>query len=96
MGIAGAGNSGPLLATLAAPRLAERFGWAATFGLMLVPVLLVALVFALLREDSPRSAQSTWRDYAEVLRSRRVWFSCAAVGWFSPLSHISLKCPAPL
>src|SRR5215471_13622207 len=27
MGIAGAGNSGTLLATLFAPRLAERFGW---------------------------------------------------------------------
>src|SRR6185503_17755552 len=32
MGIAGAGNSGTLLATLFAPRLAERFGWASTFG----------------------------------------------------------------
>src|SRR5438046_461583 len=38
MGIAGAGNSGSLFATLAAPRLAEHFGWAATFGLMMVPV----------------------------------------------------------
>jgi nitrate/nitrite transporter NarK len=39
MGIAGAGNSGSLLATLAAPRLAQRFGWASTFGLMILPVL---------------------------------------------------------
>ena len=38
MGIAGAGNSGTLLATLFAPRLAERFGWAATFGLAMLPL----------------------------------------------------------
>src|SRR5687768_17566267 len=41
MGIAGAGNSGSLIATLAAPRLAERFGWATTFGVMILPVLAV-------------------------------------------------------
>jgi NNP family nitrate/nitrite transporter-like MFS transporter len=33
MGIAGAGNSGTLLATLFAPRLAEHFGWQTTFGI---------------------------------------------------------------
>ena len=41
MGIAGAGNSGTLLATLFAPRLAERFGWAATMGLATLPVMVV-------------------------------------------------------
>jgi NNP family nitrate/nitrite transporter-like MFS transporter len=38
MGIAGAGNSGTLMATLFAPRLAEAFGWAATFGIAMLPV----------------------------------------------------------
>jgi NNP family nitrate/nitrite transporter-like MFS transporter len=38
MGIAGAGNSGTLLATLFAPRIAERFGWPAAFGFALLPV----------------------------------------------------------
>src|SRR6185369_9034607 len=38
MGIAGAGNSGTLLATLFAPRLAEQFGWQATFGVAIVPI----------------------------------------------------------
>ena len=54
MGIAGAGNSGSLLATLAAPRLAERFGWATTFGLMILPILTVLLLFAAMAKDSPR------------------------------------------
>ncbi|KJE26913.1 major Facilitator Superfamily protein [Geobacillus kaustophilus] len=32
MGIAGAGNSGTVLATLFGPRLAEAYGWNAVFG----------------------------------------------------------------
>ena len=32
MGIAGAGNSGTVITTLAAPRLAEAYGWHAVFG----------------------------------------------------------------
>ena len=54
MGIAGAGNSGSLVATLFAPRLAERFGWANTFGLMMLPVVVVAIAFVLIARDSPR------------------------------------------
>lgn len=77
MGIAGAGNSGSLLATLAAPRLAERFGWATTFGLMTLPVLAVFVAFAIMAKDSPRQrARSTWRDYGALLREPdTLWFS---------------------
>ena len=69
MGIAGAGNSGTLLATLFAPRLAERFGWAATFGIAMVPVAAVFVLFALIARDSP----TRWRrrrcaDYGALLR----------------------------
>src|SRR6186997_1113911 len=78
MGIAGAGNSGSLLATLAAPRLAERFGWATTFGLMLLPVLLVAVAFALLAKDSPQQrSRQTWRDYTGVLKEPDALWFCA-------------------
>ena len=78
MGVAGAGNSGSLLATLAAPRLAERFGWEATFGLMIAPVLAVLIAFALLARDSPRHrTRQRWRDYADVLKEPdALWFSC--------------------
>jgi len=53
MGIVGAGNSGSLMATLFAPRLAERIGWANTLGLALVPVAVVAILFAAMAKDSP-------------------------------------------
>jgi NNP family nitrate/nitrite transporter-like MFS transporter len=77
MGIAGAGNSGSLVATLLAPRLAERFGWANTFGLMILPVVAVMILFTLLAKDSPRrSAPPAWRDYADVLREPDTfWFA---------------------
>jgi MFS transporter, NNP family, nitrate/nitrite transporter len=78
MGIAGAGNSGSLLATLAAPRLAQQFGWQATFGLMAIPVVAVVMLFALLARDSrSHRTHQRWRDYAAVLKERdTLWFSC--------------------
>ena len=77
MGIAGAGNSGSLLATLGAPRLAERFGWTTTFGLMALPVLTVLILFAIMAKDSPsRRTPLTWRDYTSVLKEQdTLWFS---------------------
>jgi NNP family nitrate/nitrite transporter-like MFS transporter len=69
MGIAGAGNSGTLLATLFAPRLAERFGWANALGFAMLPVAAVIVAFALMAQDSPRRAPpSTLRDYGAVLK----------------------------
>ena len=77
MGIVGAGNSGSLMATLFAPRLAERIGWMNTFGLAVVPVVGVGLLFALFAKDSPaRTHRSSWKDYADVLREPDTfWFS---------------------
>ena len=45
MGIAAVGNSGVLLASLFAPRLAAIFGWHQVFALMLIPVLGTAGLF---------------------------------------------------
>ncbi len=52
LGIAGAGNSGTVLASLFAPRLAERIGWHGVFGLALIPVLLTLLAFACLAKEN--------------------------------------------
>jgi NNP family nitrate/nitrite transporter-like MFS transporter len=69
LGIAGAGNSGTLLATLFAPRLAERFGWQTTFGIAILPLAAVLVLFAIIARDSPRRvAPATLRDYRSVLR----------------------------
>src|SRR5205807_9045513 len=52
MGIAGAGNSGTLIATLFAPRLAERFGWNNTIALAVLPAIMVPFLFAFLAKYS--------------------------------------------
>ena len=76
MGIAGAGNSGTLIATLFAPRLAQKFGWANTFALAMAPVIAVLVIFALLAKDSPRQGTAPkWKEYAAVLREGdTAWF----------------------
>lgn len=56
LGIAGAGNSGTLIAALVAPRLAEHVGWHGVFGLALVPVALAWIAFAVLASEPPRPA----------------------------------------
>ncbi len=77
MGIAGAGNSGTLLATLFAPRLAKHFGWATTFALAALPITLVLLMFALLAKDSPQqSTPLTWKDYRKVLQESDTLWMC--------------------
>jgi NNP family nitrate/nitrite transporter-like MFS transporter len=77
MGIAGAGNSGTVFATLCAPRLAERFGWATVFGIVLVPLVIVLVAFAAMAKDSPshRSIPS-WGDYLSVIgEPDTLWFA---------------------
>lgn len=77
MGIAGAGNSGTVLATLCVPRLAERFGWAAAFGIVLVPLVMVLVAFALMAKDSPsQRATASWKDYVSVIgEPDTLWFA---------------------
>ena len=76
MGIAGAGNSGTLVATLFAPRIAQKFGWNTTFALAMLPVVIVLCLFALLAKDSPRHTLAPkWKDYAALLRE-------PDAGWF--------------
>jgi NNP family nitrate/nitrite transporter-like MFS transporter len=53
LGIAGAGNSGTVLTSLFAPRLAEHFGWHSVFGLALIPVTLTFLIYTILAKESP-------------------------------------------
>jgi NNP family nitrate/nitrite transporter-like MFS transporter len=74
MGIAGAGNSGTVLTTLAAPRIAEHLGWHAVFGLALIPICLVWAAFALLAKEPPKPARPVRAaDLRAVLREGDAW-----------------------
>lgn len=59
LGIAGAGNSGTIVAALAAPRLAEHVGWHAVFGLAAIPVAVAWIVFVTLAKEPPTGAKPT-------------------------------------
>ena len=77
MGIAGAGNSGTLLATMFAPRLARALGWHTVFGLAMIPVGLVWLAFFLMAKDAPGTrVVKRWSDYASILREADAWWFC--------------------
>ncbi len=77
MGIAGAGNSGTLIATFFGPRLAQHFGWHFVFGVALLPVVLVLLAFFFLAKNSPsKSAPKPWGKYALLLAQADTWKLC--------------------
>jgi NNP family nitrate/nitrite transporter-like MFS transporter len=71
MGIAGAGNSGTILATFFAPRIAESFGWHAVFGLAIVPLAIAAAVFMLLAKEAPHATErAQGGEFLAVLTER--------------------------
>lgn len=77
MGIAGAGNSGTLIATFFGPRLAQHFGWHFVFGLALLPVGLVLLAFFILAKNSPsKTAPKPWGKYALLFAQADTWKLC--------------------
>jgi NNP family nitrate/nitrite transporter-like MFS transporter len=77
MGIAGAGNSGTVITTLAAPRLAEAYGWHAVFGMAMVPVALVLAAFLLLAKEPPAPERRlTLPVLRATLRETDAWRLC--------------------
>ena len=77
LGIAGAGNSGTVLANLFAPRLAQAYGWHAVFALAMIPVLIVALLFAFVAKDAPnRPPAPSVQAYAKLLGKKDLWAFC--------------------
>jgi NNP family nitrate/nitrite transporter-like MFS transporter len=81
LGIAGAGNSGTVLATLFAPVLATSLGWRAVFGLALIPLGITFVTFSLLAMDAPsRSPPQPLRAYGAVLGRADLWWFCFFYG----------------
>ncbi|MQQ34219.1 MFS transporter [Pseudomonas sp. SZ57] len=75
MGIAGAGNSGTVLAALIAPVLAASFGWGNVFGLALIPLVLTLIAFTLMARNAPqRSKPKSVEDYLKALGDRDSWW----------------------
>ncbi len=74
MGIAGAGNSGTVLAGLFAPPLAQRFGWANVYALAALPVLAVLLAtWRFAKEPPDRVVRKRLADYLKVFAEGDLW-----------------------
>jgi NNP family nitrate/nitrite transporter-like MFS transporter len=63
MGIAGAGNSGTVLAVLFAPPLAQHFGWQAVYGIAAATMLLPMAVMWWCAKEPPDREQQTLREH---------------------------------
>ena len=75
LGIAGAGNSGTVLAALFAPGLAMAFGWNNVFGLAVIPLGIVLVAYLLLAKDSPDCPPpKPLSDYLKVLKDKDAWW----------------------
>jgi MFS transporter, NNP family, nitrate/nitrite transporter len=79
MGITGAGNSGTLLATLFAPKIATALGdWHLVFGLSMIPVTFTLLTYLfMVKEPSRAEVQSGLLLHSRtLLRQRDAWLLC--------------------
>ncbi|EMT47260.1 MULTISPECIES: nitrate/nitrite transporter [Anoxybacillus] len=96
MGIAGAGNSGTVLAMLFGPRLAEAHGWNSVFGLALIPLIVAFIVFILFAKECPTAVKPTkMSEYTRVMKMKETWlfsffYSLSFGGFVGMTSYLTL------
>lgn len=91
LGLAGAGNSGTVLASLFVPTLAVVLGWGNVIGLVALPLIVVFLLFLAFAKNSPNCPpRKTFADYTRILKSGDAWwlmfFYSVSFGGFVGLS----------
>lgn len=75
LGIAGAGNSGTVLAALLAPGLAVAYGWNNVFGIVLIPLLIVLIIYSIYAKDSPDAPPAkSLTQYLAILKDKDAWW----------------------
>jgi MFS transporter, NNP family, nitrate/nitrite transporter len=73
MGIAGAGNSGTVLAVLFAPPLATAYGWQTVYGLAAICMLAPMLVMWFAAKEPPDVEHQTFRQHIACLFEKDGW-----------------------
>ncbi|MDC7676365.1 nitrate/nitrite transporter [Asticcacaulis machinosus] len=75
LGIAGAGNSGTVFASLFAPSLAKMFGWSTVFGLATIPLIIAFVIYMLFAKDAPdQPAPKKLEQYLSILKEPDAWW----------------------
>jgi len=86
LGIAGAGNIGVVLDFIFAPKIAEKFGWNAVFGVGALMAIVVWVAYLFLAKNAPSSVYKPrpkkLKDYFKLLRDKDTW-------WFNLFYAIS-------
>lgn len=94
MGLAGAGNSGTVLAVLFAPPLATQFGWQAVYGLAACTMLLPMAVMWFAAKEPPDREHQTLREHVACLWEKDGWaFSLIYVVTFGGFIGLSSFLP---
>ncbi len=91
LGLAGAGNSGTVFASLFAPVLAVALGWRNVLGLAALPLIGVFVIFLFAAKNSPNCPpRKSMADYARLLKTGDCWwlmfFYAVSFGGFVGLS----------
>jgi MFS transporter, NNP family, nitrate/nitrite transporter len=73
MGIAGAGNSGTVLAVLFAPPLATKFGWQTVYGIAGICMILPFVVMAIFAKEPPDRDHQSFRQHIACLFEKDGW-----------------------
>lgn len=94
MGLAGAGNSGTVLAVLFAPPLATHYGWQAVYGIAAFTMLLPMAVMWLAAKEPPDREHQTLREHLSCLFEKDGWvFSLIYVVTFGGFIGLSSFLP---
>ncbi|MBL7896861.1 MAG: MFS transporter [Bacteroidia bacterium] len=73
MGIAGAGNSGTVLAMLFAPPLATKFGWQAVYGMAALFMLIPIVVMVIFAKEPPDREHQSLKQHLACLFEKDGW-----------------------
>ncbi len=73
MGIAGAGNSGTVIAMLAAPPLALAYGWRTVYLFGVIPMAIAMVLLQLFAKEPPDREDKHINDYLKILIDKDAW-----------------------
>lgn len=73
MGIAGAGNSGTVLAMLFAPPLATKFGWQSVYGMAAIFMLIPIIVMIIFAKEPPDREKQSLKEHLACLFEKDGW-----------------------
>ncbi|MEN9473279.1 MAG: hypothetical protein RLZZ495_1368 [Pseudomonadota bacterium] len=94
-GLAGAGNSGTVLAVLFAPPLATKFGWQTVYGLAALTMFVPMLVMWFAAKEPPDSEHQTFKEHIACLFEKDGWaFSLIYVITFGGFIGLSSFLPS--